>query len=196
MTHGEPADEMIELAALYALGALTQHEVRRFEEHLAEGCQNCRAEIAGFEQVTFNLAFGAPGVEPPVGALDKLLNLTGRAERLPGVSPNQVSIRANDFDWEQVCEGVMVKRLFEDPLSGIQTSLFRMAAGTRLPAHRHIGVEQFYVLEGDCTVNGERLGAGDYHRAAAGTVHEETYTDFGTLLLLVAPANYEVIDAT
>jgi anti-sigma factor ChrR (cupin superfamily) len=195
MTHGEPADEMTELAALYALGALTQHEVRRFEEHLAEGCRNCRAEVAGFEQVTFNLAFGAPEVEPPVGAFDKLLNLTESEERRPAVARNPVSIRASDFDWEQVSEGVSVKRLFEDPSSGVQTSLVRMAGGTHLPTHRHIGVEQFYVLEGDCTVNGERLGPGDYHRAEAGSIHDETSTEFGTLLLLVAPASYEVIDS-
>jgi anti-sigma factor ChrR (cupin superfamily) len=195
MTHGEPADEMSELAALYALGALTPHEVRRFAEHLADGCSSCRDEIEGFEHVTFSLALGAAEVEPPVGALEKLLRLTGREERLPRLSRNQISIRASDSDWDQVCEGVRVKRLFNDPSSGIQTSLVRMVAGTHLPAHRHTGVEQFYVLEGDCTVNGERLGPGDYHRAEVGSVHEETYTEFGTMLLLVAPGTYEVIDA-
>ena len=195
MTHSESPDEMSEFAALYALGALTQHEVRRFEEHLAEGCESCRIEIEEFEQVTFNLALATPEVEPPAAAFEKLLTRTRREERRPVLSRKHLSIRKADGDWDQVCEGVSVKLLFEDPASGIQTSLVRMAGGTRLPAHRHLGVEQFFILEGDCTVNGDLLGPGDYHRADTGSIHQETSTEFGTLLLLVAPPTFEVLEA-
>jgi quercetin dioxygenase-like cupin family protein len=73
------------------------------------------------------------------------------------------------------------------------TSLVRMLPGTRLPMHRHKGVEQFFVLEGDCHVHDEVLGPGDYHRAEAGSIHESTYTESGTLFLLIAPPDYEII---
>jgi anti-sigma factor ChrR (cupin superfamily) len=82
-----------------------------------------------------------------------------------------------------------------DNSSGLATSLVRMRAGTSLPRHRHRGVEQFFVIEGDCRVHGEKLGPGDYHRAETGSVHESTYTLDGTLFLLVAPDSYEVLEA-
>ena len=41
MSHQEPPDHLAEQAALYALGSLDAEETRRFEVHLAEGCQVC-----------------------------------------------------------------------------------------------------------------------------------------------------------
>ncbi len=54
-----------ERAALYALGALSQHEARAFEEHLSEGCPSCAADLRDFERVVEGLAFGAPPAAPP-----------------------------------------------------------------------------------------------------------------------------------
>jgi quercetin dioxygenase-like cupin family protein len=104
-----------------------------------------------------------------------------------------MSVRASDREWHEISEGIQIERLFVDPQSGLQTSLVKMAAGTRLPAHRHRGVEQFFILEGDCIVNGELLRPGDYHRAESGSVHEVTYTKFGTMFLLVAPESWDVV---
>ena len=104
-----------------------------------------------------------------------------------------MSIRASEREWHEIAEGIQVERLFVDPVSGLQTSLFKMAAGTRLPAQRHRGVEQFLKLDGDCIVDGELLGPGDYHRAEKGSVHEVTYTKMGTMFLLVAPESWEVV---
>src|SRR4030095_8495110 len=73
------------------------------------------------------------------------------------------------------------------PTTGIATSLVRMSPGTALPVHQHIGVEHVYVIEGDCTVAGQRLTSGDYQRAETGSIHETTSTVGGTLLLLIAP---------
>ena len=68
-----------------------------------------------------------------------------------------------------------------------------MLPGVALPPHKHLGDEQFYVLEGDCHVRGARLGPGDFHYAAAGSIHESTYTVEGTTFLLIAPAGYEIL---
>jgi len=75
------------------------------------------------------------------------------------------------------------------------TSLVRMAPGTGLPRHQHLGVEQFLIIEGDCIVHGERLGPGDYHRALSGSVHETTTTENGTTFLLVAPKEYRILES-
>jgi len=61
-----------------------------------------------------------------------------------------------------------------------------MRAGSRLPRHRHVTLEQSYMLEGDGHVAGQVLQAGDYYWVAADSVHEVAYTEGGCLFLLLA----------
>jgi anti-sigma factor ChrR (cupin superfamily) len=189
---------MTDVAALYALGALSQHEARPFEQHLDEGCAECSAELESFAKTVRALAFSAPDEQPPARVRAELLARLDKSGSEAGMrtsdANNILSVRSSDGVWQEV-NGIQFKRLYIDKKTGIATSLVRMPAGSALPVHQHLGVEQFYVLEGDCTVAGQQLVAGDYHRAAAGTIHETTYTVDGTLLLLIAPERYEVLDA-
>src|SRR6266498_1329161 len=51
-------------------------------------------------------------------------------------------------DWEPTrFPGVWTKKLYEEP-SGRMTTLTKMEPGARLPSHRHVGIEQSFVLEG------------------------------------------------
>jgi anti-sigma factor ChrR (cupin superfamily) len=201
MKHRAATEQTRETAALYALGALSQHEARAFEEHLEQGCEICRAEVESFEMTTEALALAAPDEEPPLRLRDELLSRINGDEQDKPKSPEPsfsnviVSLHANEGEWKQLCKGVHLKKLYTDEQTGLATSIVRMEAGTGLPMHRHTGVEQFYILEGDCVVHGERLGPGDYHRAEPGSIHETTYTIEGTLFLLIAPESYEVLDA-
>jgi anti-sigma-K factor RskA len=52
-------------AALYALGALSQHEARAFENHLRDGCEACESELRQFEQVAGFIGATAQEVSPP-----------------------------------------------------------------------------------------------------------------------------------
>ena len=191
------AHQMTDIAALYALGALTQHEVRTFEEHLAEGCEICLAELEAFDQTVNVLGFSAPEAEPSDAVRAELLMRLSELEKpVPARQSKEfISILASEGEWREVRLGVMLKQLYVDRTTGIATSLVRMLAGTSLPPHEHAGVEQFFVIEGDCNVRGQRLGPGDYHRADAGSIHETTHTVAGTLFLLVAPERYEILDA-
>ncbi|MEK6323988.1 MAG: cupin domain-containing protein [Acidobacteriota bacterium] len=201
MTDRAAAHEMTDVAALYALGALSLHEARSFEQHLAEGCDACSAELESFAQTVRALAFSAPDEQPPARVRAELLTrLSKSASGQPtavktGASKQFVSVLASDGEWREVQKGVLLKRIHLDQASGIATSLVRMQPGTALPIHQHIGVEQFFVIEGDCNVAGQKLNPGDYHRAEAGSIHETTYTVDGTLFLLIAPERYEVLDA-
>ena len=51
-------DELIEMAALYALGILAKDEADIFDSHLAEGCEACRSELVSFESLVSDLGFG------------------------------------------------------------------------------------------------------------------------------------------
>ena len=201
MTDSAATHEMTDVAALYALGALSQHEARAFEQHIDEGCAECSAELESFAKTVRALAFSAPDEQPPARVRAELLARLGKSGSVQPQaamknrdSNEVVSILASDGEWQEQ-NGIQLKRLYMDKTTGIATSLVRMPPGSALPVHQHLGVEQFYVLEGDCTVAGQKLGAGDYHRAEAGTIHETTYTVEGTLLLLIAPERFEVLEA-
>jgi len=202
MTDRLAAHEMTDVAALYALGALSQHEARSFEAHLAEGCDTCQAELESFDQTVRAMAFSAAEAEPPARVRAELLTTVSNmvpeqpVESVPAGGLGQfVSILASEGKWRELRDGVLLKNLHVDHATGIMTSLVRMLPGTALPCHQHLGVEQFFVLEGDCYVAGLKLTPGDYHRAEAGSIHQSTYTVGGTLFLLIAPERYEVLDA-
>lgn len=214
MKHTADDEEVKSLAALYALGALTQHEADAFREHLAEGCGACASELKEFEKVAAALAFASRPVAPPSDLREKLLaSLNDDAAPVadapapaqmtqqspspePAASgPDLLVIRAGEGEWmETPDEGVFAKQLFVDRERDIVTSLIRMTPGSRVPAHRHRGVEQCLVVEGDLRSGGVVLRAGDYNCAMTGTIHEELTTLQGNLLLIVAPESYEVLE--
>jgi len=65
LRHDVPTEEGQETAALYALGALSQHEARAFEVHLRQGCEVCQRELNEFAGVVDALGAGAAEVAPP-----------------------------------------------------------------------------------------------------------------------------------
>lgn len=206
-----PISEQIQgMAALYALGALTQHEARAFENLLAEDNNDLAEELAAFDHVSVQLALAAPECVPSPSVRENLLAEISNAQlsgtgpvtggkdyHSPFTAPVQrsqfFSMHADEGEWIKIGTGLTAKTLFIDQTLGTVTSLVKMAPGGALPPHRHKGTEQFFVLEGDCNVCGTRLGPGDFHQAALGSVHESTYTVEGTTFLLIAPADYEIL---
>jgi anti-sigma-K factor RskA len=72
LNHDSVTREGQETAALYALGALSQHEALAFERHLSEGCQFCLAELEQFNQVVGALGTATTPVAPPEYLCDVL----------------------------------------------------------------------------------------------------------------------------
>lgn len=82
-----------------------------------------------------------------------------------------------------VAPGVLRKVLFVDPKRHYNASLLRVEAGTRYPSHRHVDVEEIMVLEGELHIHGVVMRPGDYCRAEPDSIHRETFTEGGCLLL-------------
>jgi len=102
-------------------------------------------------------------------------------------------IRASEGTWRGIAPGVMAKVLSFDPASCRTTTLLRFASGTSYAPHRHTAVEELLVLEGGCSIAGREMTVGDYHRAEAGTVHHDTSTDDGCLLLAISSPQNEIL---
>jgi anti-sigma factor ChrR (cupin superfamily) len=199
-------------AALYALGALEGEEARAFEAHLGEGCDACASELRGFESVVGNLGLAAPDAEPPDATRVRLLERlaaadsseskdSGRDDATPS-EPRSLCgegflvVRAGEGQWLPTGDaGVSFKLLYTDHERGTFTTLVRMDAGAHIPAHRHLGVEQCLVVEGDLRAGDVSMSAGDFNCSLPGSVHEEIATTGGALFLIVGPERYEVVEA-
>jgi quercetin dioxygenase-like cupin family protein len=198
MSHTTVDEEAAGRAALYALGALEGDEARDFEEHVAAGCDACAAELREFGGVVADLGLAAPEAEPPAGVRARLLALVseeGGVASAQGGAEGFLVVRAGEGEWLATEDaGVAYKLLFADPGRGTVTTLVRMQPGSRIRSHRHLGVEQCLVLEGDVASGAIRMKAGDFNCSLPGSVHEELMTDNGALLLLVSPEHYEVVE--
>lgn len=198
MSHTTVDEEAAGRAALYALGALEENEAREFEEHLAAGCAACEAELREFRTVAGDLGLAAPEAEPPAGVRARLLAHVsedkGGGESGAGVAPGFLVLRAGEGEWRATDDaGVSFKMLFADRERGTLTTLVRMEPGSRIRSHRHLGVEQCLVLEGDVRSGSIGMRAGDFNCSMPGSVHEELMSDGGALLLIVSPERYEPI---
>ena len=197
-----------EQAALYALGMLSQTEARAFEHELADGSIEAFASLETFEKLVADLSLNAPEVAPASTVRDRLLaRIAGQAasapiapvvedprkQELTSLASQFLSIRAGEGNWQPMGEGVLVKTLYVDRGKGTMTTLVRLTPVGRLPRHRHHGVEESIVIEGDCRVNGEVLKPGDYRRALEGTIDSEVTTEHGTMFLMVSPLEIEVL---
>jgi anti-sigma factor ChrR (cupin superfamily) len=198
-------------AALFALGSLRGDEKAAFAHHVHEGCSVCEQELDGLADVMENLALATTPADPSGTVRRRLLDsltaepqgpvvqgsdvqrLAARPELLTTTTkgillhqPGLLIARSADMPWEQVAPGISRKILSVDPGRSYSTCLIRAEAGARYPSHRHADVEELLVLEGDLHVHGVVMRTGDYCRAEPDSIHEETFTEFGCLLLQVA----------
>ena len=107
--------------------------------------------------------------------------LQAQHEQLPAQSSRYIDVPS--LPWQPTrFPGVEVKVLMEDPQTGLQTVLTRMAPGAVLTDHMHVEVEQTWVLEGSLVDHEGTATAGTYVWRPAGSRHTASAPD-GALLL-------------
>ena len=197
--HSELNDDLRDLASLYALGALPEEEAIAYEAHLSQGCQVCRAEVASFREMTGAIALTADRLAPRRELRERLMKtismaLQPPAGQAPGILYDKDGVliaRPQEMNWQPgQIPGLFLKVLFDDTQRGYTTALVRMTAGTRYPSHRHAGVEELFLLEGDLSVDELCMKPGDYCRGEAGSIHGEIYTNAGCLFM-VSSSNHD-----
>lgn len=82
MTH----DELRDLLAAYALGALDPEDERAVEAHLAT-CADCRRDVAALRDAAASLATGVPAVEPPAALKTRIMRATELEARVEPPAP-------------------------------------------------------------------------------------------------------------
>jgi anti-sigma-K factor RskA len=116
LNHERATEDVRELAALYALGALTQHEAQSFEMHLREGCAVCETELRRFERTAARIGFAVEEAETPEYLRELLL---ARIEREPQEAvPSAVLDQKKDG--QQPKEGIHPPPMSQSILFGSQ----------------------------------------------------------------------------
>lgn len=91
-------------------------------------------------------------------------------ERLAALASRYVDIAA--LPWTPTrFPGIDIKILMEDPETGLQTTLTRLAPGAVLPDHQHVALEQSFVLEGSLVDQEGEVTAGNYVWRPGGSRH-------------------------
>ena len=113
------------------------------------------------------------------------------AHQTPGLEAQHASLAALSsryIDIESIpwvaspFPGVENKLLMQDPESGMQTVLTRMAPGAVLPDHMHVQVEQTWVLKGSLVDHEGEAKAGSFVYRPPGSRHVASAPN-GALLL-------------
>jgi len=95
-----------------------------------------------------------------------------------------VYIDVSKIAWEPTKHPGVERKVLYTETSGRQTILMRMAAGAKLPDHRHLGVEQSFVLEGTLMDDDGACTAGNFVWRRPGSVHT-AWTPDGCVLLAI-----------
>lgn len=203
--------EDVELrAALNALGTSTLNEARAFEEELTGLDSASKTELREFDAVANLLAFGASSAEPSAEVWGRLCAImdaepkaqTGATQESQAAAPATaeatpsplLTVRKDEGVWQPVHQGISAKILFQNVKNGTTTYLVKFMPGAKTPKHRHPGMEECMVIEGDFQVDGKELRAGDYHCATPGSIHESPHSINGAMVLIVADGFYQVLD--
>ena len=187
--------ELHELAVPYAVGALDEADRLAFEDHLRNGCDLCHAELRSLSAVTDELAVSAAAA-PPEGLRARLMRRVRHTPTRPGILFDHGGLllsRSAEIPWQPYAAGIVHKPLFTDNERRYATSLVRVEPGARFPSHRHRDIEELFILSGDLQVAGIVMRPGDYCRADPSTVHSETFSETGCLLLMLASQDNEML---
>lgn len=195
--HTTQTDESKERAALFCLGALDSTEREEFQSHL-EDCASCREQVRHCA-VTLGQVAQTFAVRLPAGARDRFLSrLTenNHSLNLPVLLHRDGLLisRSEAMEWQPgPAPGIWAKPLFADARRKYGTTLVRMDKGIRYPRHRHADVEEVYLLSGDLLVEGTEMRSGDYCRSEPQSIHDESVTKEGCLLLVMTSQMDEVL---
>jgi anti-sigma factor ChrR (cupin superfamily) len=175
-----------DLAPGAALGTLTVPEQRTFQDHL-EGCPACRRELQSLTAVIGQFAaWPADVVRPPRSLWDRISVRIAAESRMP---PSPVAVSPwREAEWEEVAPGISCKLLATDPIRSRVSMLVRLQPNTAYPPHRHAGVEELHLLDGELWIDDRKLYPGDYNRGEPGTSDARVWSETGcTCVLITSP---------
>jgi anti-sigma factor ChrR (cupin superfamily) len=180
---GRHAGDHVEMMCLYALRALPSSDVPAAEAQIA-ACPECQREVNSLRPVIGAFAAWPVAVLRPSASLwDRLaqrIAADSGQEPVRPLPPGRV-----EPEWEEAAPGISVKLLATDAEQDRVSMLVRLAPGAAYPPHRHAGVEELYLLDGELWIEDRKLYPGDYNRAEPGTADQRVWSETGCTCVLL-----------
>jgi anti-sigma factor ChrR (cupin superfamily) len=175
--------EYPEQVLLYALRALPAGEASVVGAHIA-GCAGCRQEMETLRPIIRALvAWPGEELSPPTALWERLSQRIAADTGQPPVSA--AAPRGPQPEWREAAPGISIKLLASDAERHRVTMLVRLAPGAEYPPHRHAGIEELHLLQGELMIGDRTLYPGDYHRAEPGTVDHGVWSETGCTCVLL-----------
>jgi anti-sigma factor ChrR (cupin superfamily) len=180
--HTNPC-EKAELVCAYALGSLTGSELAAAKAHIA-GCPDCRREVESLGPVIDHFASWPTDLLRPSPLLqDRLARRVAEGTGKDPVPPPPQ--HWSEPKWTQVAPGIECKLLATDAERRRVSMLVRLAPGASYPAHRHAGVEELHLLDGELWIDERKLFPGDYNYGAPGAGDDRVWSETGCTCVLI-----------
>jgi anti-sigma factor ChrR (cupin superfamily) len=200
-----PDEEFNTLAALRTLDTIDESESRALEEKLQESPE-LQSQLDAFEDAVGAIAYTTPLVPVSPNLKHRLFQRIAELSPTPTDEVNSqpvvpatenntpsVIVRSQNVKWRKyTVAGISFANLYVDQEKREFTCLMRLEAGVEFPLHRHGGVEEVFMLEGDLEVEGELCHPGDYIRSFPNSIHGPVSHN-GCLLLVKSSLDNEMI---
>ena len=174
--------ERTEQVLRYALAQLPQADVPSLQQHLAQ-CDVCRGQLAALRPVIGALPHWPVDVlQPSMSAWERL---SKRIAPERDIEPEKSSPTYSEPAWQVVAPGIACKILSRDKNRQRVSMLVRLEPGYSYPAHRHAGLEELHLLEGELWIEDRKLLPGDYNKGQAGTVDHRVWSETGCMCVLI-----------
>ena len=175
-----------ERVAVYALRALPEEDMPTLEAHI-ETCESCKTELDRIRPIVDYFVAWPTDVLRPSESLQERLARRIAAET-GGEMVLPTSRHPSEPEWEEVAPGISCKLLSTDVDRNRVSMLVRLAPGTDYPPHRHAGVEELHLLDGELWIDARKLYPGDFNRAEPGTSDQRVWSETGcTCVLITSP---------
>src|SRR5688572_6322860 len=172
-----------ERVAVYALRALPPEEAPVIEAHI-ETCEACKSELDRVRPIVDYFVAWPTDVLRPAASLQERL-----ARRIADETGGELVLPTtrhhSEPDWEEVAPGISCKLLSTDAERNRVSMLVRLAPGADYPPHRHAGVEELHLLDGELWIDENKLYPGDYNHAKPGTGDSRVWSETGCTCVLV-----------
>lgn len=184
----EPVKPEDILSAEYALGLLRGEARAEFAARLkTDGGLRASVEYWQRTLAGLDMAEQGRGEVPPAGMFDSILaRIDAEGLQLPGTRTR----RADGATWRKIAPGLVARVLHVDRANNRQSLLIRMEPGAVYHAHAHDRDEETFIVEGDLAFGDLKLGAGDYHIAAASSHHPPGHTVGGCVVHVVTSLSH------
>jgi ChrR Cupin-like domain len=174
-------EEFSELMALAALEAVDERAMLLADTYASTSLE-LEKELAEMRSAVGAIPYGDTPLPISHNLKDRLFErITAEEAQVSTPSANILpfqAIRFSEMDWQpHPVPGVTIAVLHTDPKTRRLSALVRCQPGVHYPVHRHAGIEEILMLEGNFICDGNTYGVGDYLLSGSGSAHDPESPD-------------------